>query len=161
MNNNVVNKKNFLNQITEIVKTNLRNLKMLLSFCFVIFLSFQIYSFYILNTINKNSISFFSAQNTDDTNIITDTMIKLSEDNNFYGVLAKLELIEINLKQNNIQDSISMYLEVINQNNLDPVYISAIASKASYQFIDINLDDLSSDYLSIICLLYTSDAADE
>jgi hypothetical protein len=43
-----------------------------------------------------------------------------------------------------------MYLEVINTNNLDAVYKSAIASKASYQLIDINLDDLSSDYLKII-----------
>ena len=65
-------------------------------------------------------------------------------------MLAKLELIELNLKQNNIQDSISMYLEVINQNNLDSVYKSAIASKASYQLIDINLENLSSNYLNII-----------
>ena len=150
MNNNVVNKKNFLNQITEIVKTNLRNIIILLSFCFVLFLSFQIYSFYILNTINKNSISFFSAQNTDDTSVITDTITKLSNDNTFYGVLAKLELIDLNLKQNNIQETVSMYLEVINTNNLGAVYTSAIASKASYQLIDINLEDLSSDYLNII-----------
>ena len=43
-----------------------------------------------------------------------------------------------------------MYLEVINQNNLDSVYKSAIASKASYQLIAINLDNLSSNYLNII-----------
>ena len=43
-----------------------------------------------------------------------------------------------------------MYLEVINQNSLESVYKSAIASKASYQLIDINLEDLSSDYLNII-----------
>ena len=150
MNDNIVNKKNFLSQGTEIVKTNIRNIIILLSLCFVLFLSFQIYSFYISNKIQKNSISFFSAQNTDDPNIITDTITKLTNDNTFYGVLAKLELIELNLKQNNIQDSISMYVEIINKNNLDSVYKSAIASKASYQLIDINLEDLSSDYLNII-----------
>ena len=150
MNDNVVNKKSFLSQVTEIVKTNIRNILILLSLCFVLFLSFQIYSFYISNKIQKNSISFFSVQNTDDTNVITDTITKLSDNNTFYGVLAKLELIELNLKQNNIQDSISMYLEVINQNNLDSVYKSAIASKAAYQLIDINLENLSSDYLNII-----------
>jgi predicted negative regulator of RcsB-dependent stress response len=150
MNDNVVNKKSFLSQVTEIVKTNIRNIIILLSLCFVLFLSFQIYSFYISNKIQKNSISFFSVQNTDDTNVITDTITKLSDNNTFYGVLAKLELIELNLKQNNIQDSISMYLEVINQNNLDSVYKSAIASKAAYQLIDINLENLSSDYLNII-----------
>ncbi|MDC1060253.1 hypothetical protein OAQ43_02045 [Alphaproteobacteria bacterium] len=150
MNDKVINKKSFLSQVTEIIKTNLRNIIILLSLCFVLFLAFQIYSFYISNKIQKNSISFFSVQNTDDTNVITDTITKLSDDNTFYGVLAKLELIDLNLKQNNIQDSISMYLEVINKNNLDSVYKSAIASKASYQFIDINLEDLSSDYLNII-----------
>ena len=162
MNDNVVNKKSFLSQVTEIVKTNIRSIIILLSLCFVLFLTFQIYSLYISNKIQKNSISFFSSQNTDDVNVITDTITKLSNDNTFYGVLAKLELIELNFKQNNIQDSISMYLEVINQNNLDSVYKSAIASKAAYQLIDINLENLSSDYLNIInnFISYISDEAD-
>ena len=150
MNENIVNKKSFISQVTEIVKTNIRNIIILLCLCFVLFLAFQIYSFYISNKIQKNSISFFSAQNTDDKNFITDTITKLSDENTFYGVLAKLELIDLNLKQNNVQDSVSMYLEVINKNNLDAVYKSAIASKASYQLIDINLEDLSSDYLNTI-----------
>ena len=150
MNDNVVNKKSFITQVTEIIKTNIRNIIIFLSLCFVLFLSYQIYSFYISNKIQQNSISFFAAQNTDDTNVITDTITKLSNDNTFYSVLAKLELIDLNLKKNNIQDSISMYLELINKNNLDSVYKSAIASKASYQLIDINLENLSSNYLNII-----------
>ena len=150
MNDKVINKKSFLSQVTEIIRTNLRNIIILLFLCFVLFLAFQIYSFYISNKIQKNSISFFSVQNTDDKNVIIDTITKLSDQNTFYGVLAKLELIDLNLKQNNIQETVSMYLEVINTNNLDAVYKSAIASKASYQLIDINLEDLSSDYLNII-----------
>ena len=150
MNDNVVNKKSFITQVTEIIKTNIRNIIIFLSLCFVLFLSYQIYSFYISNKIQQNSISFFAAQNTNDANVITDTITKLSNDNTFYSVLAKLELIDLNLKKNNIQDSISMYLELINKNNLDSVYKSAIASKASYQLIDINLENLSSNYLNII-----------
>jgi len=150
MNDNVVNKKSFITQVTEIIKTNIRNIIIFLSLCFVLFLSYQIYSFYISNKIQQNSISFFATQNTDDANVITDTITKLSNDNTFYSVLAKLELIDLNLKKNNIQDSISMYMELINKNNLDSVYKSAIASKASYQLIDINLENLSSNYLNII-----------
>ncbi len=162
MNENIANKKSFISQVTEIVKTNIRNIIILLSLCFVLFLSYQIYSFYISNKIQKNSISFFAAQNTDDTKVITDTITKLSDDNTFYGVLAKLELIELNLEQNNIEDSISMYLDVINQNNLDSIYKSAIASKASYQLIDINLENLSSNYLNVInnFISYIDDEAD-
>jgi len=150
MNDNVVNKKSFITQVTEIIKTNIRNIIIFLSLCFVLFLSYQIYSFYISNKIQQNSISFFAAQNIDDANVITETITKLSNDNTFYSVLAKLELIDLNLKKNNIQDSISMYMELINKNNLDSVYKSAIASKASYQLIDINLENLSSNYLNII-----------
>ena len=150
MNDNVVNKKSFITQVTEIIKTNIRNIIIFLSLCFVVFLSYQIYSFYISNKIQQNSISFFAAQNIDDANVITETITKLSNDNTFYSVLAKLELIDLNLKKNNIQDSISMYLELINKNNLDSVYKSAIASKASYQLIDINLENLSLNYLNII-----------
>ena len=162
MNDNVINKKSFVFQVTEIVKSNIRNIIILLSLFFILFLSYQIYSFYISNKIQKNSISFFAAQNTDDTNVIIDTIAKLSNDNTFYSVLAKLELIDLNLKQNNIQDSISMYLEVINQNNLNSVYKSAIASKASYQLIDISLDNLSSNYINIIndFISYINDEAD-
>ena len=111
MNNKVINKKSFLSQVTEIVKTNIRNIIILLCLCFVLFLAFQIYSFYISNKIQKNSISFFSAQNNADKNVIKDTITKLSDDNTFYGVLSKLELIDLNLKQNNIQDSISMLVK--------------------------------------------------
>ena len=150
MNDNVVNKKSFLSQVTEIVKTNIRNIIIILTLCFVLFLYFQIYSFYISNKIQKNSISFFAAQNTDDINVITDTITKLSNDSTFYGLLAKLELIDLTLKQNNIEDSISMYREIINQNNLESVYKSAIASKASYQLININFENLSLNYLNII-----------
>jgi len=110
MNDNVINKKSFVFQVTEIVKSNIRNIIILLSLFFILFLSYQIYSFYISNKIQKNSISFFAAQNTDDANVITDTITKLSNDNTFYSVLAKLELIDLNLKQNNIQYSISIYL---------------------------------------------------
>ena len=162
MNDNVVNKKSFITQVTEIIKTNIRNIIIFLSLCFVLFLSYQMYSFYISNKIQQNSISFFAAQNTNDANVITDTITKLSNDNTFYSVLAKLELIDLNLKQNNIEDSISMYLEVINQSNLGSVYKSAIASKASYQLIDINLEDLSSDYINTISnfISYINDEAD-
>ena len=162
MNDNVVNKKSFITQVTEIIKTNIRNIIIFLSLCFVLFLSYQIYSFYISNKIQQNSISFFAAQNIDDANVITETITKLSNDNTFYSVLAKLELIDLNLKKNNIQDSISMYLEVINQSNLGSVYKSAIASKASYQLIDINLDNLSSDYINTISnfMTYINDEAD-
>tara|TARA_X000000368_G_C22830752_1_gene623213 strand:- start:15 stop:689 length:675 start_codon:yes stop_codon:yes gene_type:complete len=150
MNDNSISKKNILVHVTEIVKSNLRNIIIFLFLCFVLFLSFQIYSFYNSNKIQKNSITFFSIQNIEDENLITKTITNLSKDNNFYGILSKLELIKINLEQKNYKESISLYLELLNSNNLDTVYRSAIAARATYQFIDINLDNLLLDYSSEI-----------
>jgi len=150
MNDNTINKKKFLGQVSDSVKANLKSIIIFTSISFVIFLSFQIYSFYNSNKIQKNSITFFKAQNLEDINIIKDTITNLSNENNFYGILSKLELIEINLNQQNNQNAITLYFELMNNKNLDSIYKSAIASRASYQFIDLNFEDLSIDYSQII-----------
>ena len=159
MNENNLNKKAFINVVTEKIKSNLKNIIILISIFFVIFLSFQIYIFYNSNKIKNNSISFFNIQNIEETNKNIKLLLELSEENNFYGLLSKLELIEINLQEQNIQNAIILYLELLNNKNLDSTYKSAIASKASYQFIDINFEDLEKDYFDTIknFILYIDD----
>jgi len=150
MNENTISKKNYLGQVTDLVKTNLRNLIIFLSLCFLLFLSFQIYSNYSSNKIQKDSIAFFKVQNFEDITAITDIITKLSNQNNFYGILSKLELIKVNLEQKNNQEAITLYFDLLNNKNLDPIYKSAIASRATYQFIDLNLSNLSLDYSQAI-----------
>jgi len=150
MNENTISKMNFLRQLTNIVKSNLRNIIIFLSLCFVLFLSFQIYSSYSSNKIKKNSIEFFKVQNLEDITAITDIITKLSNQNNFYGILSKLELIKVNLEQKNNQEAITLYFDLLNNKNLDPIYKSAIASRATYQFIDLNFSNLSLDYSQAI-----------
>ena len=150
MNDNTINKKNFLGQVTDTVKANLKSIIIVISISFVIFLSFQIYYIYNSNKIQKNSITFFKSQNLEDISIIKDNITNLSNENNFYGILSKLELIEINLDQQNNQNAITLYFELLDNKNLDSIYKSAIASRASYQFIDLNFEDLSIDYSQII-----------
>ncbi len=150
MNENTISKMNFLRQLTNIVKSNLRNIIIFVSLCFVLFLSFQIYSNYSSNKIQKNSIAFFKVQNLEDITAITDIITKLSNQNNFYGILSKLELIKVNLEQKNNQEAITLYFDLLNNKNLDPIYKSAIASRATYQFIDLNFSNLSLDYSQAI-----------
>ena len=150
MNENTISKMNFLRQLTNIVKSNLKNIIIFLSLCFVLFLSFQIYSSYSSNKIKKNSIVFFKVQNLEDITAITDIITKLSNQNNFYGILSKLELIKVNLEQKNNQEAITLYFDILNNKNLDPIYKSAIASRATYQFIDLNFSNLSLDYSQAI-----------
>ena len=94
--------------------------------------------FITLWPINKNIIT------------INNTFTQLSSENNFYGIIAKLELIRINIEQKNNQEAISIYFDLLNNNNLNSVYKSAIASKAAYQFIDLNFTKLSLDYSETI-----------
>jgi len=150
MNENTISKKNFINYVLNIAKSNLRNIIIFLSLSFGLFLSFQIYSFYSSNKIQNNSIEFFKAQNLKDTSAITEIMTALSKENNFYGILSKLELVKVNFEQNNYENAITLYLEVLNNKDLDTVYKSAIASRASYEFIDINFNNLSIDYSKVI-----------
>ena len=159
MNENTINKKNFSNLIIEKIKSNLKNIIIFVVISFVIFLSFQIYLFYQSNKIKNNSVSFFNIQNIEEVNEIIKPLSELSEENNFYGLLSKLQLIEINIKEQNIQNAIILYLELLDNNNLESNYKSAIASKASYQFIDINFKNLEMNYSDTIknFILYIDD----
>jgi len=150
MNESTINKKNFLSQATNTVKDNIKSIIIFISLCFILFLSFQVYNFYSLSKIQKNSITFFKAQNLDDRSAIKAQISNLNNENDFYGILSKLELIQINLQQKNNQNAINLYIELLDNNNLDNIYKSAIASKASYQFIDLNFAELSINYLQII-----------
>ena len=150
MNESTINKKNFLSQATNTVKDNIKSIIIFISLCFILFLSFQVYNFYSLSKIQKNSITFFKAQNLDDRSAIKAQISNLNNENDFYGILSKLELIQINLQQKNNQNAINLYIELLDNNILDNIYKSAIASKASYQFIDLNFAELSINYLQII-----------
>ena len=147
---NASSNKSFLNQITDLIKNNLRKIIIFLSVCFVFFLSYQIYSFYVSNKVKNNSISFYSTQNTEDTTFITETIKKLSNDKNFYGMLSKLELIKLNFENKNNKEAISLYLELISREDLNSIYKSAIASRAAYELTDLNFTDLSLNYITTI-----------
>ncbi len=150
MNDNTIINKGFLSNLNSFIKNNLKKIIFLLSLCFVLFLFLQIYSLFITNKIQKNSVSFFSLENNDDINSLTEIITNLSNEKNFYGLLSKLELIKLNFANKNNEQAISLYFEIINNNDLNEIYKSAIASRASYQLIDINFRDLSSDYSKTI-----------
>ena len=150
MNVNELNKKNILNKTLDIIKSNLKYILIFLSLCFILFLVFQIYNFYNLNKIKNNSIIFFELQNTEDIDLIRKPIKDLSNENDFYAILSKLELIQINLKNENIENIKLLYDELLDNKKLNSTYKSAIASKASYQFIDLNFKKLQKDYLETI-----------
>ena len=145
MNKSAMNN-NILNLLINFTKKNLRLLIVLLISCFVIFLTFQFYNFYALNKIKNNSISFFDFINLEESNLNLESLTKLSNEKNFYGILSKLELIEISIENKKYKNVLNFYNELLEDKNLNSIYKSAIASSAAFQFIDLNFKDLSLSY---------------
>ena len=150
MNEKTIIKKNYFSQIINSTKENIKSIIIFLSAIFLIFISYQFFNFYTLNKIHNNSIKFFNSQNFDNLNSLDATFLELSNEKNFYGILSKLELIKINLNVNEYENVKVLYNDLLENNNLDNVYKSAIATKAAFEFIDINFTDLSKNYIKII-----------
>ena len=135
----------YLSRIKILVKNNLKNIIIFSSCCFLLFLFYQIFIFYTNNKITKNSIEFFNIQNINNDEI-QESIIKLSKQNNFYGILSKLELIDLNFKNKNYDDALNIYDVLLKDKKINNVYKSAIASKASYDFIDLNFEEISKNF---------------
>ena len=82
---------------------------------------------------NNNSIVFFDNQNSINQNIID-----LSNESGFYGILSKLDIIKKYIQDQNYEEAKGMYFDLLSNKKLDKTYKSAIASKAAFEFIDIN-----------------------
>ena len=150
MNEKTLNRKYSFRNLPDMFRKHLKNIIIFISLCFIFFLSFQIYNLYNTSKINKNSIIFFKTQNFDDIYEVQEPILNLTKENNFYGILSKLELIEINFQQKNYENTLDLYKELLDDKNLDSIYKSAISSKASYQYLDLNFNNISKDYINII-----------
>ena len=150
MNEKIINNESFYNKLKKLINKNLKIIIISLVACFLFFILFQLVNFYKINKIHKNSVSFFNTQSLDDIDSIKDSMLKLSKEKNFYSILSNLELIEISLGKKDFSNAISLYNNLLNNKNLNRTYRSAIASKASYKFIDISFEDSSENYINIL-----------
>ena len=147
MKENTLVKKNLFNKLFHTAKENLNLIIIILSICFAIFLCFQMFNLYNSSKIKKNSISFFNFYNAEKLSVVEESILELSKEKNFYAILSKLELIDLNFKNKNYEYVLNLYKELLTSEHLNKIYKSAIASKASYQFINTNFIDLSIDYI--------------
>ena len=77
-------------------------------------------------------------------------MEKLYSNKDFYSVVSTLENININIENNNFFLAEELYLKLLDDNNLKPVYIAAIASPASYTFLNALFDNSNMNLVSTI-----------
>ena len=150
MNNNQDTKSNFLLSVKDFIREKLKIIITICIIIFILFLSFQIFSYYKVSQVQKDSIKFFNAKNLNDKEQYNKLMEELSTKDGFYSVLSNLELIKFNLLNKNFDLVLELYQTILNKNNLEKSYISAIATAAAYNFIDIQYNNESMNFLSEI-----------
>ena len=148
--NNTTTESNYFFRIKKFFVEKIKFIIIIFSIIFLLFLSFQIFSYYKINQVQKNSIEFFNAKNLDNKEDFYKLMEELSNNNDFYSVIANLELINFNLLNSDYKIALELYKKVLSTKNLEPVYVSAIATLAAYNFIDIQYNNQSLNFLSDI-----------
>ena len=103
-----------------------------------------------MKNIHKNSITYFEAKELDHNHDFYKLMERLYSNKDFYSVLSTLENININIENNNFSLAEKLYLNLLNDKNLQPVYIAAIASHASYTFLNSLFDNSNMNLASSI-----------
>lgn len=151
--------KNILNTFKNLVNYFRENYKMFLVFIGVLILvvaSLQFYFSYSKNQILKSSILYNEAKTDFDSNIFEQNMKNLSNENNFYGILASIDLIKYNINKKNYDEAYILYLELLQSKKLNNLYKSLIALHGSYNLFDYIETNKISKLISFVNKDYTS-----
>ena len=148
MNNLAESGRGYFNIFVKYIKDYYKIILLILLTFFVLFLSYQFYSYLYLKNIQKNSIVYFNSKDFEPNNDFYKIMEDLSKRKDFYSIIANLELINLNLKNKNYSLVTDLYLELLNDNKINSIYKSAIASNASYIFIDVIYENQNLDLLN-------------
>ena len=142
--------KDIISKIIEFTKINIRIILILLFIIFIIFLSINFYFYYQKNNLKKISINFFNTIEQNDNDVLFRDLSKLNNNSDFYSVLSNLKTIEIYEKNKNYSLLIKAYKDLLENYNLDNLYMSAISSKAAYSVINIFLTEKNNKYIEEI-----------
>jgi len=150
MNKTTIPQNNYFIIFTRYIKDKYKIILGSLIIIFILFLSYQYYLYLNTKKIYKNSLIYFNAKDLESNDHFYQLMEELSKNNDFYSVISALEIININLQNKNIVLAEELYLKLLNDKKLNNIYISAIASHASYNFLDIIFENLDINLKSKI-----------
>ena len=111
--NNTTTESNYFFRIKKFFVEKIKFIIIIFSIIFLLFLSFQIFSYYKINKVQKSSINFFNAKDSDNKEDFYDLMKELSDNNDFYSVIANLELINVNLLNSDYKIALELYKKVL------------------------------------------------
>ena len=140
----------FLDSLKKLIKENYKLIILVLSAFFVIFIFYQYYLYNEIKNINQNSIAYFNAKELKSDDDFYVIMKDLSANKDFYSIISNLEMININLKNNNLKLAEEQYIHLIENNKLNSSYISAIAVHGSYNYINIIYETSNLNYIKLV-----------
>ena len=141
--NNIDIKNNFINQLKEKYKIIIG----IVLFIFLLVIIIQVYFFYNNQKILDTSIVYSQIKSDLENNEFKELLNEISKEKNFYGVLAKIDIINLKLNNNELESAFQDYITLLNQNNLDNLYKSTIGIQASYNYLRLLSDELNKNKL--------------
>ena len=141
-------KLNFIQSFKNFFRNNFRRIIIFIGSLILLLIFIQIFSYYNDRNLKKTSIKFFNILDNEDK-LITD-MNDLSNDKNIYSILSQLKLIQVNNKNKNYDLSNEIYKKLIESKYLNSIYVSAIATNASYTLINASYIENTNRYLNDI-----------
>ena len=138
----------YLKSIQNFLTSNIRNVIIFISIIFLVFIFVEVYNFFNSQKLKETSIKFFNTiENIDET---ISNLEEIKSENNFYAILSNLKLIQKYNESKNYSLSNQLYKDVINSEVLDNLYISSIATHASYTLINASYEEKTNKYLNDI-----------
>ena len=142
--NNIDIKNNFINQLKEKYKMIIG----IVLFIFLLIIIIQVYFFYNDKKILDTSIVYNETKSDFKNNEFIGLLDEISKEKNFYGVLAKIDKINLKLSNNELDSAYQDYITLLNQSNLANLYKSTISIQASYNFLRLLSEESNMNKLS-------------
>ena len=142
--NNIDIKNNFINQLKEKYKIIIG----IILFIFLLVIIIQVYFFYNNKKILDTSIIYNETKSDFKNNEFISLLDEISKEKNFYGVLAKIDKINLKLSNNELDSAYQDYIILLNQSNLANLYKSTISIQASYNFLRLLSEESNMNKLS-------------
>ena len=142
--NNIDIKNNFINQLKEKYKIIIG----IILFIFLLVIIIQVYFYYNNKKILDTSIIYNETKSDFKNNEFISLLDEISKEKNFYGVLAKIDKINLKLSNNELDSAYQDYITLLNQSNLANLYKSTISIQASYSFLRLLSEESNMNKLS-------------
>ena len=149
---------NLIKNTQNFILTNYKQIIVSVSFFLILFIGLQVYHYYKVQEIKNNSTSFFDIiqENQGDLS----NLENLINDDNFFSILSQLKLIQKNNENKNFSYSNELFKKLLSSSNLDDLYKSSIAVKATYSMINASYEDKNNNYLNDISF-YLNNISDD